>query len=71
MTILNDDLFASFEQSTRDVNEACLLPPELYSSNEWFEFEKQAIFARAWLCVGRFVDQGGDNPQIPDGFTRE
>jgi hypothetical protein len=36
---VDDDLFASFEQSVRDVNEACLLPPELYTSNEWFEFE--------------------------------
>jgi phenylpropionate dioxygenase-like ring-hydroxylating dioxygenase large terminal subunit len=50
---IDDDLFASFEQSVRDVNEACLLPPELYTSNEWFEFERQSIFGRSWLCVGR------------------
>src|SRR6266508_3193937 len=39
MTQLNDDLFATFERSTRDVNEACLLPPELYTSEDWFAFE--------------------------------
>jgi phenylpropionate dioxygenase-like ring-hydroxylating dioxygenase large terminal subunit len=53
MTLLTDELFASFEASTRDVNEACLLPPELYTSPEWFDFERQAIFGHSWLCVGR------------------
>jgi phenylpropionate dioxygenase-like ring-hydroxylating dioxygenase large terminal subunit len=53
MTLLTDELLASFEASTRDVNEACLLPPELYTSPEWFEFEREAIFGHSWLCVGR------------------
>jgi phenylpropionate dioxygenase-like ring-hydroxylating dioxygenase large terminal subunit len=53
MTLLTDELFASFEDSTRDVNEACLLPPELYTSPEWFDFERYAIFGHSWLCVGR------------------
>ena len=39
--------------STRDVNEACLLPPVLYTSEEFFAFEKDAIFGHDWLCVGR------------------
>ena len=53
MTLLTDELLASFEDSTRDVNEACLLPPELYTSPEWFDFERRAIFGHSWLCVGR------------------
>jgi phenylpropionate dioxygenase-like ring-hydroxylating dioxygenase large terminal subunit len=50
---IDDALFASFEASTRDVNDACLLPPGLYTSDEWYAFEKEAIFGRSWLCVGR------------------
>jgi phenylpropionate dioxygenase-like ring-hydroxylating dioxygenase large terminal subunit len=50
---IDDALFASFEASTRDVNDACLLPPGLYTSEQWYAFEKEAIFGRSWLCVGR------------------
>jgi phenylpropionate dioxygenase-like ring-hydroxylating dioxygenase large terminal subunit len=50
---IDEDLFAGFEASTRDVNEACLLPPELYTSEDWYAFEKEAVFGHSWLCVGR------------------
>jgi phenylpropionate dioxygenase-like ring-hydroxylating dioxygenase large terminal subunit len=53
MTILTDELLASLEPSTRDVNEACLLPPLLYTSEAFFEFEKDAVYGHSWLCVGR------------------
>ena len=55
-TILTPELLASLEPSTRDVNEACALPPALYTSEEFFAFEKEAVFDDEWLCVGR-VDQ--------------
>ena len=38
------------------MTESRSLPPELYTSEEVFELEREAIFARDWLCVGR-VDQ--------------
>jgi phenylpropionate dioxygenase-like ring-hydroxylating dioxygenase large terminal subunit len=53
MSRVDDEPFTSFEASIRDVNEACLLPPELYVSADWFAFEKEAIFGHSWLCVGR------------------
>ncbi|HEX7095052.1 MAG TPA: aromatic ring-hydroxylating dioxygenase subunit alpha [Acidimicrobiales bacterium] len=53
MTVLTQALLDSFEASTRDVNEACLLPPTIYTSQEFFEFEKEAVFGHDWLCVGR------------------
>jgi phenylpropionate dioxygenase-like ring-hydroxylating dioxygenase large terminal subunit len=43
----------SFDDSVKDVNEACLLPPVIYTSEEFYGFEKEAVFARSWLCVGR------------------
>lgn len=56
MTILTDELLASFDDSVGPVDEARLLPPVLYTSPEFYEFERRAIFRREWLCVGR-VDQ--------------
>jgi phenylpropionate dioxygenase-like ring-hydroxylating dioxygenase large terminal subunit len=56
MTMLTQALLESLEPSTRDVNEACLLPRVLYTDDEFFAFEKDAIFGHEWLCVGR-IDQ--------------
>ena len=54
--MLTDDLLASFEASIGPVDESRLLPPDLYTSDEFFQFEKKAIFTREWICVGR-IDQ--------------
>jgi phenylpropionate dioxygenase-like ring-hydroxylating dioxygenase large terminal subunit len=56
VTVLTPALRESFDASTRDINEACLLPAVVYTSDEFFAFEQEAIFAHEWLCVGR-VDQ--------------
>ena len=52
MTVLTDDLLASFADSVGPVNEARLLPSVLYTSPEFYEFERQAIFQREWLPAG-------------------
>jgi phenylpropionate dioxygenase-like ring-hydroxylating dioxygenase large terminal subunit len=46
-------LFRDLERSTGDVADAHYMPPFTYTSEDWFEFEKAAIFDRSWLCVGR------------------
>jgi phenylpropionate dioxygenase-like ring-hydroxylating dioxygenase large terminal subunit len=51
--VLNDEFFASLDSSTLDVNEAQMLPPECYTSEDFYEFEKGALFDHEWLCVGR------------------
>ena len=56
MTVLTDELLASFDDSIGPVDEARLLPPMLYTSPEFYNFEQRAIFQREWICVGR-VDQ--------------
>ncbi|MGQ0802329.1 MAG: aromatic ring-hydroxylating oxygenase subunit alpha [Actinomycetota bacterium] len=53
MTILTDELLDSFAESTGDVNRSRILPPILYTSEEFYEFEKEAVFSYEWLCVGR------------------
>lgn len=52
-SVLNDALFAGMESSIGDINDAQMLPPSCYTSEEFFEFEKSAIFDHEWLCVGR------------------
>lgn len=60
--VLNDHFFASMQSSVLPVDEAEMLPPACYSDPQFFEFEKDAIFAREWLCVGRqeWVSKPGD-----------
>ena len=52
-TFMNDDLLDQFEASIVDVANAKHLPPWTYTSEDWFLFERKAIFDRSWLCVGR------------------
>lgn len=56
MSMLTPELLASFAGSVEPVERACLLPPALYTSEEFFDFEREAVFGHDWLCVGR-VDQ--------------
>ena len=53
MTAMTEELLASLEASSQGVAEAVTLPPSLYTSEEVLEFERDAIYAREWLCVGR------------------
>ena len=53
MTALTPDLLESLTASTADVAEAATLPPVLYTSEEVLAFEREALFAKEWLCVGR------------------
>jgi phenylpropionate dioxygenase-like ring-hydroxylating dioxygenase large terminal subunit len=60
--LLTDSFFDGLSSSVLDVNEAEMLPPACYTDPGFFEFEKDAIFAREWLCVGRqeWVESPGD-----------
>lgn len=59
---MNDDFFRSLDSSTLPVEEADTLPPECYTDDDFFEFEKEAVFNHEWLCVGRadWVKNPGD-----------
>lgn len=50
---LNEEFFQSMESSIVDVLDAETLPPACYTSDAFFEFEKEALFNHEWLCVGR------------------
>ena len=48
-----------------DVTTARTMPTEVYTSEEFYDFEKEAIFAKEWLCLGH-VSQ---IPQVGDFFS--
>jgi nitrite reductase/ring-hydroxylating ferredoxin subunit len=59
---LNDEFFESFSSSVLDFSEAESLPPACYVDQEFFEFEKETLFFKEWLCVGResWIKEPGD-----------
>lgn len=62
MTLLTDQFFDSFANSRLDTLEAETLPPACYINEEFFQFERAALFQREWLCVGRveWLEKPGD-----------
>src|SRR5829696_2808762 len=65
MSILGPDLLVSFEDSVVDVSKARTMPPAIYTSEEFLAFERDALFAHEWLCVGR----ASRVPDVGDYFT--
>lgn len=61
-SILNDEFFNNLDSSILPIEEAETLPPFCYTSDEFYEFEKGAVFNSEWLCVGRVsqLDKPGD-----------
>lgn len=51
--------------SILETKDARAMPAECYTSEAFYEFEKEAIYYREWLCVGR-TDQ---IPNVGDYFT--
>ena len=50
-----------------DASETRTLPPAFYVSEEFLELEKQEIFLKEWLCVGRVEEI----PKPGDYFASE
>ncbi len=65
MTIITNELLASFDTSITDVATAETLPPEIYIDEEFLAFERRAVFAKEWQCVGR----ASRIPNVGDFFT--
>jgi len=65
MTMFNQALLADFDRSIEDVSKAATLPPEIYTSAEFLDFEAEALFMKEWLCVGR----AERIPEVGDWFT--
>ena len=46
------EILGGLDPSAQEHKQAISLPPACYTSEEWFEFEKRAVFDRDWVCVG-------------------
>lgn len=55
----------ALDTESTDFTTARTMPAEVYTSEEFYEFEKEAIFAKEWLCLGH-VSQ---IPEPGDFFT--
>ena len=64
-SVLTAELLASFAASITDVATAVTLPREIYTEDEFLAFEREALFAHDWLCVGR----ASRIPEVGDYFT--
>ncbi len=66
MELFDDAMLQAFDAATAPVNHARILPPLLYTSPEFYAFEKRTIFEQEWVCVGRAdqIPQAGDWFQI-------
>jgi phenylpropionate dioxygenase-like ring-hydroxylating dioxygenase large terminal subunit len=56
---LNDEFINSLDSSALPIELAETLPPFCYTSKEFYEFEKKAVFNHEWLCVGRVSQVSG------------
>ncbi len=59
---LNDQFFDSLSSSVLSFADAESLPPACYVDQSFFGFEKEVLFYKEWLCVGRcsWLRQPGD-----------
>jgi len=60
--LLTDAFFESFDSSLGGLDVTETLPPACYTDAAFYELEKEALFDREWLCVGRedWVKEPGD-----------
>jgi phenylpropionate dioxygenase-like ring-hydroxylating dioxygenase large terminal subunit len=59
------DILAALDTTSVDYTTARTLPAAVYTSDAFYQFEKEAIFAKEWLCLGH-VSQ---IPETGDHFT--
>src|SRR4051812_2742089 len=48
-----EDIIAELDAIETDGSAAPMLPRGCYTSAEFFEFERETVFARSWTCIGR------------------
>ena len=65
MALFTPQLLRSLDDSIGPINESKILPTVLYTNEEFFDFEREAIFAHDWLCLGR----ESWIPNVGDYFT--
>ena len=55
-------ILREMDASIVDIEQCITLPPAAYTSEDWFEFEKRAVWDNEWICVGHI----GQIPKVGD-----
>ena len=55
------------EYLTLNYDQARSMPPEFYTSQEFFELEQKRLFRKEWVCLGRTHQI----PKVGDYFATE
>ncbi len=58
-------ILSDVDHVTDPVATARLLPSEVYTSETFWQFEKEAIFMREWLCIGHVGEVPEPGDQLP------
>jgi phenylpropionate dioxygenase-like ring-hydroxylating dioxygenase large terminal subunit len=58
-------ILADVEHATDPVATARLLPSEIYTSADFWQFEREAVFLREWLCIGHIGEIPEPGDQLP------
>jgi phenylpropionate dioxygenase-like ring-hydroxylating dioxygenase large terminal subunit len=59
------DIVDRAQSCLRPIRDAEILPAEAYVSEHFWEFEKQAIFSREWLCIGHVNEVPNPGDYLP------
>ena len=60
------EILGQLDESNIELKDCVTMPPAVYTSEEWFEFEKRAVWDREWICVGHIgtIPRPGDYVSI-------
>lgn len=46
------EILEQLDPSDAELAQCLTMPPAVYTCEDWFEFEKRAVWDREWVCVG-------------------
>lgn len=60
------EILEQLDPSDAELAQCLTMPPAVYTCEDWFEFEKRAVWDREWVCVGHHgtIPNAGDYVSI-------
>lgn len=62
----HEEILEQLDPSDAELAQCLTMPPAVYTCEDWFEFEKRAVWDREWVCVGHHgtIPNAGDYVSI-------
>ena len=62
----HEEILEQLDPSDAELAQCLTMPPAVYTCEDWFEFEKRAVWDREWVCVGHHgvIPKSGDYVSI-------